>query len=653
MSLKKLSDEKLQELIDIVSVILFNVGDLNTAISYLGAFFSNHILKENAEKVAKESFVLVEGLEEWEDFKGHFLQSYDECLVTDGLSKLCEILVCDELEKKYYCKELTAICGINESDLSYIGEYEFSSERNQYIQKNRQIYSIKETKGNIELIPKAIFSVDKITRYTDVLGLSEPLYTLVYYHGYDNELKTIEFATKEQILKILMNEDLFNTNVKEAEGIFRSIRHSLHTMGLMKKQKTILYRGFFIDDEGKLMSNTNVDGLTTSTDDLKEAILLLIKVLDSNIHSAYENATVLRKLLGMPFYFCIKQLGFAEDNTNGLILYGKAKTGKTSICKIGLWFYLEEPYNYNASTDTLSSLVRRLSTTTFYTLFDDSYGLLNDPAVQNTIKKGMYEKYSRTVSDRDSKDVLEYLALSTPVFTYNEHIPIIDDGLERRLDKIKYDKKNVISRDDSIAFKMEYNPLTKESILEKLHHIGIAFKQWITPKLESSAIELNDMEALTLDFFTETLSNLGLQYPPLTSSYDYETTIEDYGAIIRNHFNKELLKSRLISNNGVSIGDLMNVADTGYFSWLGYQPRNHQFIILVDSFITECSRITNHSFSFEDLMLELGITDYKVENQIKVKGKTPKATKIKEDDLVHNILNINCLLHQRDDEYDF
>ena len=454
-------------------------GVKNKAALYLGGYFSYHIDKASANAICNGIIKEVGNVfNDSEKFKKILLENYNRSNAKGGLPKLCEIIKSrnSDFNVDSFCESLAAICRNNDIGLSYTGVYDFYTEKDHYKQQNKKIYSIKESKdGSIRLIPKAIFSIDRLIRYTDVLDLSEPLYTLTYYNGYDNELKTIEKQSKESILNQLMKEDLFNTNENESERIFRSIRHELHNKGLLDKQKTILHKGFFIDDDGKLISNTNIDDLNTSSSDLKEALSLLIEMLMSNVHSQYENATVLRKLLAMPFNYCIKQLGYAEDNTNGLILYGKAKTGKTAICKIGLWFYLEEPYNYNASTDTLSSLVRRLGSTTFYTIFDDSYGLLKNESVQNTIKKGMYEKYSRTVSDRDSTDVLEYLALSTPVFTYNEHIPIIDDGLERRLDKIQYDKNNVISREDSISFKMKYNPLTKNSVLERLHHIGIAF----------------------------------------------------------------------------------------------------------------------------------------------------------------------------------
>lgn len=652
-TLKQLNEEETEKVIDLVFFALNNVDDdyFHKAISNLGAYFSYHITKKSAEKIADALIELFGAIvDDADSIKERLLWNYGSIIRMGSLTTFCLILNGDDSKVRSFHDRLTSICGANSEDLSHSDICDFYSGKDHYRQKNNMIYSIKKTKDGEEIETlKAIFSVDNLIRYADILGISEPRYTLTYYHGYDNELKTIDKANKEQILKILMDEDLFNTDVKEAEKIFRSIRHSLHHLGLMEKEQTLLDRGFFIDDAGKLISNTNIDNLPTSADDLKEAMLLLIELLDNNMPTRYKNANILRYLLGMPFHFCIKQLGFAEGNTNGLILYGKAQTGKTSLAKIGLWFYLEEPYNYNASIDTLASLVRKLSTTTFYTLLDDSYGLLNNPAVQNTLKKGMYEMYSRTVSERDSRDVVEFMALSTPVATYNEYVPITDDGTDRRFLKIHFDKNNVISKDDSIRFKMIFKPFNKDSVLNKLCHIGIAFKEWIKPYLETNHEELNDIEALTLKFFIETLSELEMTYEPLTTKYKYENHLEDYGTIIRNEFNKQLLRSKLVYTNGVHTVNLINVAKSGYYSWLKYQPKNDKFVISVKDFISDCNKITNHSWSFEDLMSEVDITNYDVK-QIKVNGKTiPKATFVEKKDLVQNVLNINSLI---DDDFE-
>ena len=645
--LKKLTQEEIEDMFDVLFPALNSVdGEFRHALLNLGAYFSCHITKESAEKIADDLTECFDGLiEESQIIKENLLYNYDVDIKKGSLTRFCWLLAYDDYSIKDSIHErLTNICGPNSEDLAYDMSYDFYSGKYHYTQENKEIYLVEETKDGEKQTLKAIFSVDNLTRYTDALGLSEPLYSLTYYHGYDNELKTIEKATKEQILKILMDEDLFNTDIKEAERIFMAIRHSLHHQRLMGKRQTLLATGFFIDGEGKLISKTKIDDLPSSTDDLRKAMLLIIEVLHSNPSSEHKNANVLRIMLVMPYYYCIKQLGLAEGNTNGLILYGKAGSGKTAICKIGLWYYLEEPYDYNASADTLSSLTRILNSTTLPTICDDSYGLLNQPNVQNTIKKGMYEKFSRTVSDKDSIDVLQYKALSTPIFTYNENIPLLDDGLERRLNKIHYDKSNVISDDESSYFKKKFRPFNKNSPLEKLHHIGIAFRDWIKPKLESNSEELDDMESLSIEFFKETLDKLGLEYAPLTTKYEYETNVEDYGATIRNEFNKKLLRSKLTYTNGVHTANLINVAKSGYFSWLKYQPKNDEFVIGVKDFVSACNKATNHSWSFDDLMSELDIADYHVK-QIKAGGKPiPKATFIGKNDLAQKILNINSLI---------
>lgn len=656
-NLKNLDDDEIDNAIDLIFPAYHTIDekDFYKATSDLSKYLNNKLSDESKEKIADILIELFDDiLDDPDAFKKILVNSHSTKIKTGGLNSFCSLLSYEYTQIDDFREKLTSICGANSEELTHLSIYDFYSDKDHYRQQNKKIYKIIKTKdGTIDEIPVAVFSVNKLTRHQDFLEISEPLYTFEYYDGYDNELKVIEKSTYAQIAKELYNKDLFNTTEAEAEKIFRIIRHTLHNDCLMEKRQTLLYTGFFIDNDGKLISNTNIDGSTTSKIYLKEAMLLLIEVLESNPNSQYKNSALIRKLISMAFHYCLKQLGFAEGNTNGGIFYGEARTGKTTMCKIAKWIYLEEPYNYNASTDTLASLVRTLSTTTFFSLFDDSYELLSNPAVQNTIKKGMYEKYSRTVADRDSRgDVLEYRALSTPVFTYNENVPIIDDGLERRLDKIHYDKNDEVNSEEGTAFKMKFNPTNKNSVLEKLHHIGIAYRDWITPYLESNAKELNDIDSLTVQFFSETLDELGLEYAPLTTKYEYETNVEDYRGIIRNEFNKKLLRSKLVYTNGVHTANLITVAKSGYFSWLKYQPKNERFVISAKDFVSACNKITNHSWNFEDLMSELDIVDYKIK-QIKVGGTTiANATFIGIKDLAQNILNINSLIDDDMEDYE-
>ena len=138
---------------------------------------------------------------------------------------------------------------------------------------------------------------------------------------------------------------------------------------------------------------------------------------------------------------------------------------------------------------------------------------------------------------------------------------------------------------------------------------------------------------------------MGLDYPPLTTPYHYESNAEDYASIIRNHFNKRLHKSKHQSYSGFTLQNIVNIANTGFFNWLGYQPVKKQFVIKVTEFVNECNRVTNHSCSFADLMSEFGITDY-TEEQVKVQGKNRKGVKISDDDLIYNILDINYLVNE-------
>lgn len=527
---------------------------------------------------------------------------------------------------------------INKYVLNYNGEIIFLKT---YIQKNRKIYQMPKVEDRPPIY-KADFSIDELTRHKDLLGISEAKYTITYYNGFDEELVTLEKYTFQELLNKLYNDKLFNTNKQEAEKILNCIIHGLEHKGLLNKEETIIHKGFFIDDNNKLISNTNIDNLKTSDEELKEAILLLIELLEENDNTIDNNSYVLRKCLSMPFNYCIKQLGYSEDNTNGLILYGKAKTGKTSILLIGLWFYLEEPYNYNASTDTLAGLQTVLNGTTFYSIFDDSYNLLKQDQVQNTLKKGMYEKYSRSVYDINNKndELKQYKALSTPTFSYNENIEFNDEGIRRRFDKIFYNSDMVMSDKQSKEFKKKYKPFTKDSILSKLHHIGIAFTKFIKPYLENNDDLLVDLDQLTILFFKETFERLDIEeFKPLITEYSEEVEKIDIKENIKSYFNDKLLKIRQFNKKVFNEIDFRTISEMGIFNWLKYQPVKERFVIDAKLFTKECNKIINQSLSIEDLQKELGI--YGEIKQIKVADANIKGFVIEYRDLKSKIFNLD------------
>lgn len=510
-----------------------------------------------------------------------------------------------------------------------------------YGQQNKKIYYYSKYEERIKRHYKANFSIHELIRYKDLLGISEAKYTLTYFDGFDDEVKTLAKCTLNDLVNKLYNDGLFNTDKRESERIFKNIVHGLEYKKQLIKESTILHKGFFLDDNNKLISNTNIDGLKTSDDDLKEAIYLLMDLLNENIYTRQNNSYVLRKCLAMPFNYCIKQLGYAEDNTNGLILYGKARTGKTTILLIGLWFYLEEPYSYNASTDTLAGLQTVLNNTTFYSIFDDSYSLLKQEQVQNTLKKGMYEKYSRSVYDINNTDILkEYKALSTPTFTYNENIIFHDDGVKRRFDKIFYNSKMSMANEEISEFKNKYQAFNKSSILYDLHHIGIAYKDFIKPYLENNNPLISDLDQLTIKFFEETFKRLGINdFLPLLAPFEaIQEEVNSINTKIKDYFNRKLLSNKqLFYKTSFKKNDFIAIANNGSFNWFKCQ-KNGQFVIHMSLFTMECNNIINQSLSSEDILKELYL-DYEM-TQIKVNGENIKGIRISYEDLLTKIFNI-------------
>ena len=233
---KELTKEENDKLFEITVFALDKVSenDFYKALSNLGAYHSLHTAEKSIEILADELVEFYEDIiDDPDSIKEKLLWNYHSSFRMGSLTGFCLLLRCDEDQIDSFLEQITSICGANSEDLTYEHTYNFSTGKNCYRQKNKKIYYVEETKaGEIETL-KAIFSVNKIIRYTDVLGVSEPLYTLEYYNGYNRELETIEFATIEQIVKRLYYDDLFDTDLREAEKIFRSIMHTLHHNNLM------------------------------------------------------------------------------------------------------------------------------------------------------------------------------------------------------------------------------------------------------------------------------------------------------------------------------------------------------------------------------------------------------------------------------------
>ena len=529
----------------------------------------------------------------------------------------------------------------------------FKVENEKFIIKKNKIY--RTYAGDEEPNVIALFAPIRIKRYTDILHLDScpvPLYDFTYYDGYLNREVNIEKETLNFIHKTLMINGLFTTDKNKSKKILTAIIQAYQREGLLENEETLIYDGFFINHQGKLVSKTPIDHLTHDDEKIKEALSLLVELIEFKEENATMMANILRRMLRAPYNFCLKQLGYEDPNANGLELSGKAKTGKTTVALIGMWFYDIAPREVNISLDTNASMSRYMAKTTFPTILDEAYKLMSSPATQNTLKTGMYNKYSRSIADTTDADATkEYLALSTPILSYNEAVNITDDGLRRRLDKLIFDFSNEIQPEEMSRFRSKFLPMSKHSPLSKLKWIGVAFKEYIKPFLEAEDFELQDMEGLVNEFFVDLFLKYDLPIcEPLISRMETaeELCSDDYATTMVSHFNKEFFRNMFVidacRSNYLGLDTLVRIVKNGQISWInGYQPTNQVYIVDTREFTKICNNVCNHTFTVKELFSILEIEEKEIKS-MKVNGKTyRKCAKLSPGEVWHKILGVNEL----------
>lgn len=503
-------------------------------------------------------------------------------------------------------------------------KYEFGD----YYQKNGKIYRKKDDRVIAQM------SIKEMELTYDKLELFPTLFDLEFYHGYLKDVKTKKGLSKQQLLEYLADTELF-INDTDIEKVINNYKFYGSQEGIVKIKEEIFKKGFFFLD-GKIVENTDIKDLKYTKEDVAHALELLNEVLNHRGNGASNDGFVYRFSLHAPFHFCIKKLSYANNNTVGMMLYGYPQTAKTTSALIGRWFY-SSPCDYNPTAETLSALGKMLQEETLPTILDDSYELLNNHKVSGALKKSMFSEYFRTVSDTsDLSKNMEYIALSTPLFTFNESYEL-KDGMQRRFIPVYYDKTMVIDNEADKSFIKEYKPKSYNSPLSDLRYIGRVFADSIIPYFEREDEELIDIDKLTIKILQEISEEVDVELnpnllSPIKRDDSLDESIEDK-LINGLHLTLNKHTGSKSFRDSYTVEDFIQCANFGKFNWLHYQKKNCMFVINKSQYVKHCRNLTKNSISFEDIneILDLGLMqDAK---SFTVNGKTIRGYQVDEDEI--------------------
>lgn len=164
-------------------------------------------------------------------------------------------------------------------------------------------------------------------------------------------------------------------------------------------------------------------------------------------------ATTLKHALIVPFGFAKKQMNLPLENLIPYMFhFGKGGSGKTTLARIGSYFYGEPDSEIDiggSEFDTVPRIGGQISKFTFGLIVNEPDNVFNSKMCVETLKTCVERTNARRRYEGKSFAII--LALSTVSFTSNNALPNID-GLTRRFVQLMYSHSEKKSDDEKKAF---------------------------------------------------------------------------------------------------------------------------------------------------------------------------------------------------------
>jgi len=478
----------------------------------------------------------------------------------------------------------------------------------------------------------------------DKLNLFTPVTTIKYTNTTTNQTVTLEKKPYEAIANNLINDRLIDSNSLGVENLLNKIWvQGVNKIDFITAETDLLKDGFFMDMENnKVLSNNVFNDLETTPKDIKEAIKLFNELIKNRGTAIPNDCTLFRFMLWSPFAYCLKQLGFT-DGLYSMVLWGVTDTNKTGSSVMFSNLYTDKDITLQKA-NTQSAIGTRLGENTFPLILDEAKDNLTNPNDEEFNKNIVTDDIGRAVKDRTNNNLMvSFPALRLTVRTLNQDIEYKDEFLKRHK-VLYYDGSMQVKEADKLEFNKKYKPNSPATPLHQLKHIGKAFAERFIPYLESQSDELYDLEDLTIKILEQIEKDFQVSFN-LNTKIKQKLTNQsrDTGSIIKTGLNKMFTSSYKIpyGRSHYDIDDFINSTDVGAVRWLDYQPKNKVFIIKVNEFEQDITKIVGEHKPIAETMELLNIKyDNNNGKNIKFRGIPTKAVKLSIFDLTYKLFNI-------------
>ena len=210
--------------------------------------------------------------------------------------------------------------------------------------------------------------------------------------------------------------------------------------------------GFYYNKETKSLTIVEFELNDTDINKMNMALDLIEDLRNYFIGQEGKLATTLKHAMIVPFGFAKKQMGLPLENLIPYIFhFGKGGSGKTTLARIGAYFYGEPDSETDiggSEFDTVPRIGAQISKSTFGLIINEPVGVFNCKSCTETLKTCV----ERTNARRryEGRNLAIILALSTLSFTSNSPLPNVE-GLTRRFVQLMYthsEKKQMMRKEN-------------------------------------------------------------------------------------------------------------------------------------------------------------------------------------------------------------
>ena len=228
--------------------------------------------------------------------------------------------------------------------------------------------------------------------------------------------------------------------------------------------------GFYYNNETKSLTIVEFELNDTDINKMNMALDLIEDLRNYFIGEEGKLATTLKHAMIVPFGFAKKQMGLPLENLIPYMFhFGKGGSGKTTLARIGTYFYGEPDSETDiggSEFDTVPRIGAQISKSTFGKIINEPVGVFNCKSCTETLKTCV----ERTNARRryEGRNLAIILALSTLSFTSNSPLPNVE-GLTRRFVQLMYTHSEKKTDDKKREFMEHFQMDSPQNCL--FHHL--------------------------------------------------------------------------------------------------------------------------------------------------------------------------------------